>query len=464
MFLSCAIDAQEKRGVATCDIPGMFLQTGARPGTLYVVLRGEMLEIFLSVAPELEEFVEVVNGKRVLFSECKKTLYGSLQSGKLSYLKLCKLLLDNGFVANPYEPCWFNKMVKGAQLSVLFHVNNLKISHVDPAAVDAFIALTDREYGQEAPLTVRRGKTHVYLGFTIDYSTPNEVMFSMHEFLQKTILEFPDKDNTFEYVTPAAGNLFSVDPNSEPLSESKGRIFHTLTAKGLFASKRCRPDIQVPISFLTTRVHTPTVQNWHKLKRLIGYLRATIGLPLIIRIDGTGRILIFIDGSFAAHTDMRGHTGTMTTMGKGAMLSSSSKQKINTRSSTGCEVVAVDEGITKPLWMRNLLLSQNQQVTDCILFQDNQASMQLEKNGFASAGKRSRHFDICFFFCTDLVKRGELSIEYCPTLEMVADVMTKPLQGAQFEKFRNAVLGITADMIPECNKRARKYLESVNLN
>ena len=62
-----------------------------------------------------------------------------------------------------------------------------------------------------------------------------------------------------------------------------------------------------------------------------------------------------------------------------------------------------------------------------------------------------------------MVKRGELSVEYCPTLEMVADVMTKPLQGAQFQKLRNAVLGISADMIPEYNKRARKYLESVNL-
>ena len=61
------------------------------------------------------------------------------------------------------------------------------------------------------------------------------------------------------------------------------------------------------------------------------------------------------------------------------------------------------------------------------------------------------------------MKRGELSVEYCPTLEMMADVMTKPLQGAQFQKFRNAVLGISADMIPEYNKKAREYLESVNL-
>ena len=106
-----------------------------------------MLEITLSVAPELEQFVEVINGKCFLFNECDKTLYGSLPSGRLSYLKLCKLLLDNGFVANPYEPCWFNKMVGDGQLSVISHVDDLKISHKDPAVVNAFIKLIDQKYG-----------------------------------------------------------------------------------------------------------------------------------------------------------------------------------------------------------------------------------------------------------------------------------------------------------------------------
>ena len=142
-----------------------------------------MLEIMLSVAPELEEFVGVSNGRRVLFNDRDKTLYVSLPNGRLSYLKLCKLLLDNGFVANLYKPYWFNKMVGDGQLSVIFHVDDLKISHKDPAVFDAFIELIDQEYGRETPLFVRHGKTHMYLGFTIDYSTPDEVMFNMHEFL-----------------------------------------------------------------------------------------------------------------------------------------------------------------------------------------------------------------------------------------------------------------------------------------
>ena len=46
---------------------------------------------------------------------------------------------------------------------------------------------------------------------------------------------------------------------------------------------------------------------------------------------------------------------------------------------------------------------------------------------------------------------------------MVADVMTKPLQGSQFQKFRNAVLGISGDMVPSYNKEARKVLREMGL-
>jgi len=90
----------------------MSLQTKAKPDSLYVVLRGEMLKELLSVAPEFEEYVDVSNGEKALYCECDKTLYGSLDSGKLSYLKLSKLLEENGFTPNPFESCWYNKIVE----------------------------------------------------------------------------------------------------------------------------------------------------------------------------------------------------------------------------------------------------------------------------------------------------------------------------------------------------------------
>ena len=67
----------------------------------------------------------------------------------------------------------------------------------------------------------------------------------------------------------------------------------------------------------------------------------------------------------------------------------------------------------------------------------------MENNGKRSAGKRSRALNVRYFFLTDQVGKGNLSIEYCPTDVMWADFMTKPLQGEKFRKFRDKILGIS---------------------
>ena len=71
---------------------------------------------------------------------------------------------------------------------------------------------------------------------------------------------------------------------------------------------------------------------------------------------------------------------------------------------------------------------------------DNISSMKLETNGKASSGKRTRHFDIKYFYITDLIERKEVEIQYCPTDDMIADYMTKPLSGAKFHKFRTMIM------------------------
>ena len=134
------------------------------------------------------------------------------------------------------------------------------------------------------------------------------------------------------------------------------------------------------------------------------------------------------------------------TIGKGAIYTKSSKQKINTRSSTEAELVAVNDSMTMILWTRLFLESQGVTVTDNIIFQDNQSTMLLAKNGRQSSGKTTRHLDIRYYYVTDNVKQGKVSIEYCPTTEMLADFFTKPLQGALFRKFRAILINLSSDL------------------
>ena len=86
---------------------------------------------------------------------------------------------------------------------------------------------------------------------------------------------------------------------------------------------------------------------------------------------------------------MRSHTGAVMTMGRGAIQFISSKQKMNTRSSTEAELVAVDDVIAQILWTLRFLLAQGYPVEANVLFQDNNSAIKLESNGRASAGKRS---------------------------------------------------------------------------
>jgi hypothetical protein len=69
--------------------------------------------------------------------------------------------------------------------------------------------------------------------------------------------------------------------------------------------------------------------------------------------------------------------------------------------------------------------------------------MKLEQNGKASSGKRTRHFDIKYFYVTDLVSCKEVNIEYCSTDEMIADYMTKPLVGSKFKLFRDLIMNLS---------------------
>ncbi len=161
------------------------------------------------------------------------------------------------------------------------------------------------------------------------------------------------------------------------LDQARAKAFHNITAKGIYVTKRARPDISLSIVFLTTRVKGP----WRKLCHLVEYLCSTHELPLILAADGTGVLSWYVDASFAVHPDMRGHTGGVITMGTGFPLDRSTKHKLNTHSSTESEIVAVDDLIPQILWARLFMKAQGFAVSDNILYQDNKSAMLLETNG-----------------------------------------------------------------------------------
>ncbi len=171
------------------------------------------------------------------------------------------------------------------------------------------------------------------------------------------------------------------------------------------------------------------------------WLKQTVNECLRVKADGSGKIRWGADAAFAVHPDFKSQTGATMTMGEGSMISMSSKQKLNTRSSTEAELVAADDVMGPMLWVRLFLEAQGYPVKENVLLQDNQSAILLESNGRRSAGKRSRHLNVRYFFIEDQKKKGNVKIEFCPTDAMTADYFTKLLVGKKFGKLRREIVG-----------------------
>ena len=117
-------------------------------------------------------------------------------------------------------------------------------------------------------------------------------------------------------------------------------------------AKWARPDIQVAVFFLCTRVSDLSQQDYNKLSTVIKYIGETTHLPLLIGWDKSGVFTWSVDALFAVHQDMRSHTGAALSMGKGSLMSMSTKQKINTKSSTKAELVGVDDAMNFIVWSK----------------------------------------------------------------------------------------------------------------
>ena len=166
------------------------------------------------------------------------------------------------------------------------------------------------------------------------------------------------------FVRENTRNLFTIDDEGIKLNKMEADAFHQNAARLLFLSKRASPDIQTAIVFLCTRVKSPDVNDNKKMGRVMRYLRDTIFLPLVPGWDGTGNIYRSVDASFAIHSNLRSHTGAVMSLRKGALLAISTKQKLNTTSTTEAVLVGVSDSMPFNMWATYFFEAQGQVETD----------------------------------------------------------------------------------------------------
>ncbi len=335
-------------------------------------------------------------------------------------------------------------------MTFVWHVADLMGSCKDDFELATLSCYLAKIYGSK--LTMHTGREHNYLGVNMEFRKNGTLGVSMIAYLKSVIAEFPEI---------ISGKLLREGDNAKPLGEERALAFHHKVAQLLFMATRARRDIQTAVAFLTTKVKSPDKDDWGKLKRVLKYLNGMKYLKLNLSVDNLGVLKWFADGSHNVHWDCKGHGGAMFTMGKGATSRYSRKLKLNTRSSTETELVAADMYTPEMLWMLYVIQSQ-EYGAECVgLYQDNISTQLLMKNGQFSSGKKTKHIKAKFFFIKDKVDDGEMRVIDCPSENMWAGVLTKPLQGI-FKRMQAELMNCSVDYEEDDERETTLHTKSLS--
>jgi hypothetical protein len=241
--------------------------------------------------------------------------------------------------------------------------------------------------------------------------------------------------------TPARSDLFKRDGKSIKVTEQRSNLFRRRVARLLYLAKRVAPEILLSVSHLTSVVNDVREQDLDDLERIYCYLNGNTQHVIQYWRGAAVDVCIYIDASHGTHHDRKGRTGTVLMCAGGLVGAWSAKQPVNTISSTEAELIGLTSECTWVIWARNWLGSQGYRSLVSKVYQDNTAVPMILRKG-PSADSKVRHLDIRYYAAQDLVKRGEIVIEYCPSEDMIADILTKPLVGDKFLGLRDKLIKV----------------------
>jgi hypothetical protein len=162
-----------------------------------------------------------------------------------------------------------------------------------------------------------------------------------------------------------------------------------------------------------------------------------MGLRMAFNSNDQLSYYTYIDSSHGIHQDMRGHSGVCITFGGACILGKSTKHKINSKSSAESELIALSDHAGIAIHGQRFLKSLKID-TACIIYQDNTSTKEMITN--QNINDKSKHIKIRYYWLKERVREGEVIIQYIPTDQMLADLMTKSVQGKLFIELRDKVL------------------------
>lgn len=352
----------------------------------------------------------------------KRSLYGLRQSGREWNKKVTEILTKIGFTRCKTDNCVYVRRSNETISLIAIYVDDLLLACTSEAEMQDVITSLNKKI--EA---VDRGAILFYLGMEIEREDDGNISIHQSRYVQQLLEEW-NMENCKSVSTPLANGIVLKKCDQENCGDlCDVKTYQSLIGGLMYLSVISRPDISHAVSRLSQFASHPHNDHFAAAKHILRYLK---GHPQgKITYSSENGLCCFTDSDWGADSnDRKSYSGCALFFGDGLIAWESKKQHVVSLSSMEAEYIALCQGAKEVAFQRSLL--QEMGFSEFVsgpttMYCDNQGAEFLVKN--PTVHKRSKHIDIRYHYIREKYMDKEVDIEYVPSTENAADILTKAL-------------------------------------
>jgi hypothetical protein len=368
-----------------------------------------------------------------------KTIYGLKQSGHRWYQKLTKICEEvMGLTRCNVDQAVFYRREGDSILVMAVHVDDCTIAARPPKLVEEL-----KEKLRTRVEVTDLGELRWLLGIEIARDRDaRTICLSQHQYIEDIVRRYGchnERPLSLPMGTNVKLSAAQSPKTPEDVASMRNIPYREAVGSLMYASLGTRPDITFAVTRLSKFLENPGQPHWEAVRSVLRYLNGTSSHWLVFG-ENEGNLIGWVDADGSQEEDRRAYTGYAFLIDGGAVSWSSKQQELVVLSTTEGEYVAATHAAKEALWLRSFIgevFGTNLESTT--LFSDNQSAIALSREHQYHA--RTKHIDIRYHFIRWVIDNGSIRLIYCPTEDMIADTLTKPLPSTKAKHFA-AALGL----------------------
>lgn len=359
---------------------------------------------------------------------CKlnKAIYGLKQAGRTWNQKLNKILLKFGLLKSKCDPCvYFNREWN---LVIAIYVDDFLIFYRDKRQLHAIkLHLNESLHMKDV------GEAKECIGIQIT-KNKNFIELSQEMYIEQMLRKF-GMENAKATKTPADPNIKLSVKMWDEKNDASGVPYQEVVGSLLYASQITRPDISFAVNNVSRFNVQHANEHWNAVLRILRYLIGTKNYKLRYEKQSTIKIEAYSDADYASDVDKRRScTGYIIKLAGAAISWHSKRQEVVALSSTEAEYIALSTTAKEIIWISQFIHEISGVNTQPVrVYCDNTSAIKLAKTD--AYRERTKHIDVRYHQLRNWIEEGKISIDFLSTNDMVADQLTKAIDGKKTLKF-----------------------------